>query len=150
MRILGLRISKTGFSRGRGWFFQGFHQLQKVTESTSKIVYKWSQNHAKCGPEAFRKRTSKVYLKKVKTWPKSLPKWGPKNLVFYVFWGSEPQGAPWESQGPTQVANSRPRNIKMTQKVLQNEVPKTEFFYVWGVWTPRCPMGVPRSHPGCQ
>ena len=72
---------------------------------------------------------------------KSPPKWGSKNLVFYAFWGSEPQGAPWESQGPTQGANSRPKNTKMTQTVLQNEVPQTEFFMFEGSGPQGAPWG---------
>ena len=88
------------------------------------------KTHFKSIPQKSENMTEKVLQNEV-----------PKTGFFYVFGGSEPQGAPWESQGPTQGANSRPKNTKMTQKVLQTEVPKTKFFMFEGSGPQGAPWG---------
>ena len=68
-------------------FFKVSSNLETITKTIPKCIPKFSQNHKKCGLQAFRKRTSKTYPHEVKKWSKKWSKMGSQKVIFlWFFW----------------------------------------------------------------
>ena len=116
MKICALRNSQIVFSRGRGFIFQGFQHLKKLTKNASKWRLTWAQNQENVDKRPLTNSLEKLIKKTWQMCPTYLPKWDLKKWSLAWILRSGGKG------GPRSVPGSLPGTSQ--GQIYDKKVPK--------------------------